>query len=241
VTLALSLQAREAGDKLHVGSDGETGTDITVVAACYLRGTHLRTSRGEEPIETLSIGDLVMTRSGVLRPIRWIGRRRYSAACVFGSANLLPVRIRAGTLAAGVPCRDLCVSPDHAMFLDGMLIPARDLVNGRSIVRETGDQEVCYVHIEFDTHDVIFAEGALSESFADDDSRQMFDNYADYVRTYGFASERAQFCAPRVEDGDALERVRQYLSLRAAEMEDSQSMQPTPASNAVAMGISHGA
>jgi collagen type I/II/III/V/XI/XXIV/XXVII alpha len=225
VTIALSTLAAQSGDMLHVGPDSGTGTDITLVAACYLRGTHIRTAGGEQPIETLAVGDLVMTRSGLLRPIRWIGRRRYSSACVFGNADLLPVCIRADALAAGVPCRDLRVSPDHAMFLDGMLIPARDLINGRSILRETGDEEVSYIHIEFDTHDVIFAEGALSESFADDDSRQMFDNYADYVRAHGFAVERAQFCAPRVEEGDALEAVRHRLSLRAAEIEDLGSLQ----------------
>ncbi len=100
------------------------------------------------------------------------------------------------------------------MWLDGMLIPARALVNGETIIQET-DVEVNYVHLELDSHDVIFAEGALSESFVDDDSRAHFDNAPEYPRLYPDAvAVPACFCAPRVEDGALLEAVRLRLRPR---------------------------
>jgi hypothetical protein len=204
------------GETFSVTSNGGTGTDITVIAACYLRGTHITTAEGERPIESLAIGDLVKTYSGQLRPIRWIGRRRYSRASVAANRELSPVRIRTGALAAGMPRRDLYVSPGHAMYLDGMLLSARDLVNGISILQEPWHDEVSYYHVEFDSHDIIVAEGALSESFADEGNRRLFDNGADGGFEFaGAAVGNARLFAPRVDAGEALEAVRRALLARA--------------------------
>jgi hypothetical protein len=202
------------GETFSFNPDSGSGTIVTI--ACYCRGTRILTERGEVPIETLRIGDQAMTLSG-LRPIRWIGHRSYSDELVLGNVALLPIRIRAGALADQLPVRDLCVSPEHAMYIDGILVAARDLVNGASIVQEQAVEELTYFHLEFDSHTVIFAEGAPSESFVDDESRLQFDNAAEYWRLYPDAvNEPAQFCAPRVEEGAELESVRQQLSRRAS-------------------------
>ena len=82
-----------------------------------------------------------------------------------GRKDILPVCIKAGALDDDLPKRDLWISPNHAMYLDGMLIEAKDLVNGVSIVQAESVEQIEYFHIELDSHDVIIAEGAPSESF----------------------------------------------------------------------------
>jgi len=194
-------------------ADGN-GTDLSV--ACYRKGTHIFSEHGETAIEALRIGDRVLTVSGAMRPIRWIGQRRYSGSVAAGNWDVLPVRICKGALGAGVPWRDLWVSPEHAMWFDGVLIPARALTNGSTIFQEESVDEVTYLHIEFETHDVIYAEGALSESFVDDESREHFDNAPTYARLYPDATRKsARFYGPRIEDGEELEAVRRHLAAHA--------------------------
>ena len=102
------------------------------------------------------------------------------------------------------------------MYLDGVLIEAKDLVNGVSIVQSERVDAVEYVHIELDTHDVIIAEGALSESFIDDDSRAVFHNAHEYALLYPDAQrEKARYCAPRLDEGYAVEVVRRRIEERA--------------------------
>ena len=74
---------------------------------------------GEKRVEQLKIGDKVMTRSGVARPIKWIGRRSYAGRFIMGRKDILPVCIKAGALGGNVPRRDLWISPHHAMYFDG--------------------------------------------------------------------------------------------------------------------------
>jgi hypothetical protein len=184
--------------------------------ACYAPGTRIATADGERAIEQLAIGDLVRTAGGALRPVKWIARRSYAARFARRNPGLWPVVIRTGALADGVPARDLRVSPLHAMFLDGVLVPAEALLNGTSICQPEPAGEVAYVHVELETHDVIVAEGAPSESFVDDDSRAMFQNAQEYARLYpGEARRDAFYCAPRVTQGFALEAIRRRIAVRA--------------------------
>lgn len=200
----------------HVFSDGAGGTDLTVDSvACFCPGTRIRTDHGELPVETLRIGDRVVTCAGPLQPILWIGRRSYGGPFLAGRPQLRPVRIQAGALADGVPQRDLVVSPLHALCLDNVLVPAGLLVNGASVTQPEVD-EVHYLHIELATHDLVWAEGAAAETFVDDDSRGMFHNAAEFAALYPDAPRRrARYCAERVEDGYAVEAIRQRLAERA--------------------------
>ncbi|WP_050734681.1 choice-of-anchor tandem repeat GloVer-containing protein [Methylobacterium sp. ARG-1] len=187
-------------------------------APCYCTGTRILTDRGPVAVEDLAIGDRVVTAAGVHRPIRWIGTRSYGGRFANTNPAILPVCVKAGALAEAVPVRDLWVSPDHALFLDGVLVPAELLVNGVSIVKAERVEAVTYWHIELDSHDVLLAEDAPAESFVDDGGRGIFHNAAEHRALYPHApawTGTADYCAPRVTDGFALEAIRQRLALRA--------------------------
>ena len=157
-------------------------------------------------------GDCVITLDGTAKPIKWLGRRAFDGRFIEGRRDIQPVCIRAGALGDGLPHRDLFVSPLHAMYLDGLLVPAGSLVNGRTITQENAVPSVTYIHIELDSHGVIWAEGAASETFVDDDSRAMFHNAAEFAALYpGERPIPAIYCAPRVEDGEALATIARRL------------------------------
>jgi fibronectin-binding autotransporter adhesin len=213
-TIQLATDEDYSGLTFIATPDHTGGTDVTV--ACYRRNTRILSEYGEVPIESLRAGDRVLTLREGLQPIRWIGRRTYCDDFVSDNPEVQPILIRAGALAAGIPHRDLWVSPEHALYVEGLLIAAHDLVNGVSIIMDTSARDVAYLHLEFDEHQVIFAEGAQAESFIDDASRAMFDNAAEFVE---WRSDQrrgpARFCAPRVEEGTDLEKVREHLLARA--------------------------
>jgi hypothetical protein len=134
---------------------------------CFTTGTRIRSDRGDVPVETLEVGDLVETRDHGLQPIRWIGQRRVAARGAHA-----PVAIEAGVF--GNHGR-LVVSPQHRVLIthwmaelmfgeDEVLVAARDLVNDCS-VRVLDGGEVTYVHLLFDRHEIIWSEGLLTESF----------------------------------------------------------------------------
>ena len=202
-------------------------TFATIEIACYARGTLIATEIGETPVEALTIGQRLVTAAGTIRPIRWIGTRSYAGRFANGNHDVLPICFKAGSLADRVPRRDLWVSPKHAMFLDGVLIPAEHLVNGVSVVQAAEIDRVDYFHIELDSHDVIVAEGALSETFVDDDSRAMFHNAREFAALYADAAAvPARYCAPRVETGFVLEAVRRKLAERAGIVGDEAALSP---------------
>src|SRR5207249_3734930 len=109
----------------------------------------------------------VVTHSGNHRPIKWIGRQSFAEPFTLGQEHILPICIKAGALEEGVPRRDLWVSPAHALYLDGVLIEARRLLNGISVIQAESVAMVNYFNIELDSHDVVIAEGAFTETFVD--------------------------------------------------------------------------
>lgn len=141
------------------------------VVACFTAGTMIRTVSGEVAVEDLVVGDMVMTADHGAQPVRWVGRRRANA-----TRDLAPVRIKAGALGEQNPAQDLLVSPWHRVLVSSwkaqalygeseVLIPARDLVNDSTIRVATDLDSVEYVHVMFDQHEIIFGNGAPSESF----------------------------------------------------------------------------
>ncbi len=207
------------------GAFSSTLNDLPVT--CFASGTMIATARGEVAVENLQVGDLVLTAHGgaALQPIIWIGHSQVNVARHRNRAKVAPILIKAGALAEGVPHRDLRVSPEHAMFLDGHLVPAKHLVNGATIVQEVWCPEVTYWHVELPAHGLLVAEGAVSESYFDDGNRKYFDNYGVSTLFKDFDSERHNgkyaeaACYPLLQEGALLERIRLRLNGRVMAME----------------------
>ena len=143
---------------------------------CFTPGTRIRTPDGTRLIEELREGDLVQTRDDGAQPLVWIGSRRMTGARLFAMPKLRPIRFRRGALDADMPDAELLVSPEHRLLIRGdaaqslfntreVLVAARDLVNGRSIVVDSKLREVTYIHILLERHQVLWANGVETESF----------------------------------------------------------------------------
>jgi hypothetical protein len=165
----------QAGE-LSTVSDSANGTYIeTSVAPCYVRGTRIATARGEIAVEDLRIGDLAVTAGAGSRPIVWLGHRSLDLTRHGYPALVLPIRVSAHAFGKGLPHRDLWLSPEHAVFVEGRLIPIGRLVNGATITQRRVDH-VEYWHVELESHDVLLAEGLPAESYLDCGNRRQFVN-----------------------------------------------------------------
>jgi hypothetical protein len=203
-------------------ADVPGGTEVTLTAPCFRAGTRIRALRGDVPVEALVVGDMVQgVRSGRLQEVVWIGYRRANALGHPRPENVWPVCIRAGAISDRVPSRDVWLSPEHAVFLHGVLVPARHLVNGMSIV-QVPCREVVYYHVELPMHDLVLSEGLLSESYLDTGNRADFENAGALVNAHpAFGVDAAEHiwrqraCAPQVRGGAELEAIRAGLMRQA--------------------------
>ena len=143
---------------------------------CFTAGTLILTPAGEVPVETLMVGDAVRTVDAGVQRLRWIGTRRLSAEDLAQAPNLRPIRIAAGALGRNLPGRDLVVSPQHRCLLrsriarrmageDEVLVAAKHLLGLPGVSVEPPGQAVTYVHLLFDRHELVWSNGAVTESF----------------------------------------------------------------------------
>lgn len=146
-----------------------------VTVPCFAAGTMIRTPAGDVAIETLRVGELVMTLDGGPQPVRWIGSRKLTVADLEERPNLRPIRIKAGVLGKGVPTTDLVVSPQHRILVrskiaqrlfgvDEVLVAVKQLllIDGIDVVANQDGIE--YFHFLFDNHQVVISNGAETES-----------------------------------------------------------------------------
>ncbi|MDR3537962.1 MAG: Hint domain-containing protein [Acetobacteraceae bacterium] len=181
---------------------------------CFATGTCIMTRTGAVPVEALRAGDAVATLlPNGFRPVRWIGHRTIRLAAHPQPQAVQPVCVRAGAFGPGLPVRDLFLSPDHALFAEGALVPVKFLVDGDAITQRAVET-VTYWHIELDRHDVLLAEGVPAESYLDTGDRACFTN-AGGVATlhpkFGPLTWEAEGCAPLVVTGPVLDRLRATL------------------------------
>ena len=193
------------------------GGGTALVAPCFAAGTRLRTARGAVAVEHLLAGTRLVSAFGGTAPVVWVGHRHVDCVRHPRPWDVWPVRVRAGAFGAGVPAADVRLSPDHAVHVEGVLIPVRYLVNGRTIVQEQVDS-VTYYHVELPAHDVLLAEGLACESYLDTGNRGAFANGGGAVELHPeFARDvwAGEACAPLAVEGPAVVAAREGLIERA--------------------------
>ncbi|MGP3696847.1 Hint domain-containing protein [Rhodobacter sp. NSM] len=142
---------------------------------CFTPGSLLLTLRGEVAVEDLRVGDRVLTRDSGYRPVRWIGRRHLPSSMLSFQPELRPILIRRGALGPDRPSRDMMVSRQHRMLIWGaraellfgegeLLVRAAHLL-GQPGVEEAAANDVTYLHVLFDRHEIVMADGTWTESF----------------------------------------------------------------------------
>jgi hypothetical protein len=161
---------------------------------CFCAGTRIAMADGYKLVEDIVAGDKVLRAEGGETEVKWLGRQ--SVDTRFAHPKLAsPIRIRKGALGDNLPERDLRLSGDHAIGIDGVLVTASALVNGTTIIQEP-DMPMdgfTYYHVETEAHELILAEGLPSESFVDFNG-QIFDN----ARERPADKAIAEMTAPRI-------------------------------------------
>jgi hypothetical protein len=181
---------------------------------CFLKGTQIRTVQGERAIEDLQIGDLVLTVAGEAKPIRWIARMRFERdGQASWSDAAAPIKVARGAFNGDLPHSDLYVSFGHRFLINGLLIPACDLVNESSITRvKSASSDILeYLHIELEDHDVILANGVPAETLEGNASRSEFDNFGEYVVLYGPVLTHQTLYAPTMASKGRRQILRSHL------------------------------
>ncbi|MDU9003688.1 Hint domain-containing protein [Sedimentitalea todarodis] len=136
---------------------------------------HISTPTGDVCLTELRVGNRVITRDHGVQTVNWVGRRDLSAAEIDREPHLGPVRISAGALGQGLPMQDLLLSPhtrvlvksdDTALYLedDALLVSAKNLI-GLEGIDHAENAAVTYVHISFEQHEVVRADGVWIERF----------------------------------------------------------------------------
>lgn len=154
--------------------------NIEIVVPCFTAETRIKTPRGEVPAAEIKVGDLVLTRDSGMQMVRWVGKRRLTTSELRALPHLAPVIIEKGALGCELPERDMMLSPQHRVLMssaktqlyfgeDEVFVAAVNLLCMPG-VRQSSAEDVVYVHIMFDRHEVICGDGAWSESFQPGDS-----------------------------------------------------------------------
>lgn len=150
-------------------------SDLDPIVPCFTKGALIQTKRGEVPVEQIRPGDMVITRDNGLQPVHWVGQCHLGSAELDPFPKLRPILVPKGSLGNNTPDRDLLVSPNHRLLICNksvhfnfgepeVLVAAKHLLNNQGI-RRNHLHEVNYVHIMFQEHQLVWSDGAWTESF----------------------------------------------------------------------------
>lgn len=166
--VATGLTNRQAAAQSGNNGNGNGGCGVgqQTNGCCFLRGTQIQARDGYRPIESLQAGDEIAVRFAGFAPIRAIESFTLGRVDGAWTGPSRPVRVKRGALGDNAPATDLCLTASHAVFVDGLLVPVGNLVNGTSIVFEAavGHETLDFFHIALAHHDVLDAQGAACET-----------------------------------------------------------------------------
>jgi len=209
--------------QLHTATDGNGGLLFWV---CYAAGTRILADQGEIAVEDIAAGDRVVTLQNgepVLQPVKWVGSRHLDLTRHPKPETAAPIRIARDAFGENQPHRDLVVSPDHGLLVDGKLIPAKLLINGTTIIQDRSVKSVTYYHIELDRHAILLAEGLPAESYLDTGNRAFFANaglalvlHPEFEVNANLKCWEEDACAPLAVAPDVVGPVWHRLADRAA-------------------------
>jgi hypothetical protein len=202
---------------------------------CYVQGTLIATANGLVAVEDLQLGDQVLTVHGKAEPVIWLGHHTINCHRQVKADKAYPVCIEKDALDENVPSRNLYVSPDHSIYVDGVMIPAFALVNGLTIQQPRTEKFVTYYHVELPSHQAIYAEGVAAESYLDtsSDNRNFFKASTERSNVHAIAAQYppcpegveawrhiwdTQGYAKLVMSGPVLESVKMRLQRRAEQL-----------------------
>ncbi|MCX2562097.1 Hint domain-containing protein [Acetobacter farinalis] len=213
----------------------------TGTVTCFLAGSMIRTTKGDVPVEDVRVGDLVITLTNgtpEALPVIWAGYQTMSVQPGLPDDEAgYPVRIRAGAIADGVPYKDMLITPEHCLYLEGRFVPVRMLVNGDSIFYDRSLTEYTYYHVETVRHAVIVADGMLTESYLDTGNRRSFAQKEKTIILGGIRRSWAHdAAAPLCADRAEVEPLFQALAHRAR-LEGSEGI--TTVSESPALQLTH--
>lgn len=143
---------------------------------CFTPGCLIETPSGPVDIDQLKVGDLVNTLDHGPQPIAWIGQTRLPGAVLNNRPEFCPVRIAKGAFGPNCPSREIRLSPQHRILISDwraefyfgeseLLVPIKKLINDGDVIVDHAASEVCYIHLMFEDHQIVFSDGLASESY----------------------------------------------------------------------------
>jgi len=189
-TLTILHTAKKSDGSYYTASDFSSSSDgNNAVLVCFLSGSLINTPYGTKAVEELSVDDEIITYvdgAAILRRVTWTGQAHCNVRSHLPDDEAgYPVRILQDAISDGVPFKDMLITAEHCLFFDGKFVPARMLVNGRSIFFDKSITSYDYYHIETEEHSVIMADGMLTESYLDTGNRHAFTQKGNVVSIGG--------------------------------------------------------
>jgi len=194
---------------ITIGANDWILNDFPEDVKCFLKGTEIETVSGKINVEELKVGDDIITIHNGNKIVKKI-TSVLNQKVVANHTDKLPIRILKSAIAENVPYKDLLVTPEHCLYIDGQFIPARMLVNGRSIIQDTSFNTYDVYHIETEEHSIVIADGMLTESYLNTDIQ-----VNEFMTVKGQKTWKEDAAAPLNTSRDFAEVVYKQLEERA--------------------------